>query len=175
MTIYGFIFYLLSILIVVTTGLAITRRNMVHAVVYLVISFFGSAMLFYLLGAPLLAALEVIIYAGAIMILFLFIVMMLRIEGMEEQFLPLRQWVPAAVICLGYLIVFGMVVFSDVGESESLKPAVAQPAKFGVFLFRNHWLSIEIVSLLLLIALVGALHLGRRNGGNGGKPEDTGK
>ena len=73
MTFHGFLFYVLAAVILVTTGLAITRRNLVHAVVYLVLSFFGSAMLFYLLGAPILAALEVIIYAGAIMILFLFI------------------------------------------------------------------------------------------------------
>ena len=74
MTFYTILFYILAALIIVTTGLAITRRNMVHTIVYLVFSFFGSAMLFYLLGAPLIAALEVIIYAGAIMILFLFII-----------------------------------------------------------------------------------------------------
>ncbi|MGD8302339.1 MAG: NADH-quinone oxidoreductase subunit J, partial [Desulfobacterales bacterium] len=67
MTLYAFIFYILAVAIVVTTGLAITRRNLVHAVVYLVFSFFGSAMMFYLFGAPFLAVLEVIIYAGAIM------------------------------------------------------------------------------------------------------------
>ena len=61
MTLYGIIFYLLAAIIVVATCLAITRTNLVHTVVYLVISFFGSAMLFYLLGAPFLAALEVIL------------------------------------------------------------------------------------------------------------------
>jgi NADH-quinone oxidoreductase subunit J len=79
MTIYSAIFYALALIILVTTGLAITRRNLVHAVIYLIFSFFGSAMLFYLLGAPILAVLEVIIYAGAIMILFLFIIMMVKI------------------------------------------------------------------------------------------------
>ncbi|MGA8280705.1 MAG: NADH-quinone oxidoreductase subunit J, partial [Desulfobacterales bacterium] len=76
MRLYTILFYLLAVVIVVATVLAITRRNMVHAVIYLVVSFFGSALLFYLFGAPLLAALEVIIYAGAIMVLFLFIIMM---------------------------------------------------------------------------------------------------
>ena len=60
MTVQGILFYLLATVIVLSTGMAITRRNLAHAVVYLVISFFGSALLFYLLGAPLLAALEVI-------------------------------------------------------------------------------------------------------------------
>ena len=81
-----------------STAIAITRRNLVHAVVYLVISFFGTAMLFYLFGAPLLAALEVIIYAGAIMVLFLFVVMMIRIESSEEVMFPVSQWLPAAVL-----------------------------------------------------------------------------
>ena len=68
MTLYSILFYLISALIVIATSMAVTRRNMVHAVLYLVLSFFGTAMLFYLLGAPFLAALEIIIYAGAIMI-----------------------------------------------------------------------------------------------------------
>ena len=61
MTVYSIIFYILSAIILITTGIAITRRNLVHAVVYLVFSFFGSAMMFYLFGAPLRAVLEVII------------------------------------------------------------------------------------------------------------------
>ena len=70
-----------------------------HAIVYLVLSFFGTALLFYLLGAPFLAVLEVIIYAGAIMVLFLFIVMMLEIKPPEKSLGPyLRQWLPAAVL-----------------------------------------------------------------------------
>ena len=96
MTIYAIIFYFLAALILVTTALAITRRDLVHAVVYLIFSFFGSAMLFYLFGAPFLAVLEVIIYAGAIMVLFLFIVMMLRIEVSGERLFPLSQGLPTA-------------------------------------------------------------------------------
>ena len=61
MTLYGICFYLIAALILVATGLAVSRRNPVHAVVYLILSFLGSAMLFYLFGAPFLAALEVII------------------------------------------------------------------------------------------------------------------
>ena len=103
MTLYGFLFYMLTAVIVVSTGLAITRRNLVHAVVYLVLSFFGSAMLFYLFGAPLLAALEVIIYAGAIMILFLFIIMMLKVGSLEERMFSLRQLLPAGGLALIYV------------------------------------------------------------------------
>ncbi|UCD82088.1 MAG: NADH-quinone oxidoreductase subunit J [Desulfobacterales bacterium] len=164
MTIYSIIFYVLAAVILVATALAITRRNLVHAVVYLILSFFGSALMFYLLGAPLLAALEVIIYAGAIMILFLFIIMMLKGESLEERMFPPRQWLPAAIMGLIYLAIVTLFVFTEPGSQVSLKIALAKPRDFGRYLFTKHWLSIEIVSLLLLIALLGALYMGRRSG-----------
>jgi NADH-quinone oxidoreductase subunit J len=163
MTIYSIIFYLLAILILVTTGLAITRRDMVHAVVYLIFSFFGSAMLFYLFGAPFLAVLEVIIYAGAIMVLFLFIVMMLKVETGRERLFPLSQWLPAAVCGVVYLAVGIGLVAADPDSLGTLKTARAEPGAFGQYIFQKHWLSIEIVSLLLLVAVIGALLLARRS------------
>lgn len=164
MTLYSIIFYVLAAIILITTGIAITRRNLVHAVVYLVFSFFGSAMMFYLFGAPLLAVLEVIIYAGAIMILFLFIIMMIKAEDSEERLLPVRQWLPIAVVGIVYLIMGALVVKTAPGSEVILEIALAEPKAFGEYLFQRHWLVIEIVSLLLLIALVGALYLGREKG-----------
>jgi NADH-quinone oxidoreductase subunit J len=163
MTIYSIIFYVLAVMILATTGVAITRRNLVHAVIYLIFSFFGSAMLFYLFGAPLLAVLEVIIYAGAIMVLFLFIVMMLRIEASSERLFPLSQWLPAAVFGIVYLAVGLALVAADPNGRIPLKTARAEPGAFGRYIFEQHWLSVEIVSLLLLAALIGALILGRRS------------
>ena len=162
MTIYSIIFYVLAAIILVTTGLAITRRNLVHVVVYLVFSFFGSAMMFYLFGAPLLAVLEVIIYAGAIMILFLFIIMMVKVEASEERLFPIQQWLPIVLIGVVYLIIGAGIVSSAPGSQVTLEIALAKPKAFGEYLFQRHWLVIEIVSLLLLIALVGALYLGHK-------------
>jgi len=161
-SLYSIIFYILAAIILATTGIAITRRNLVHAVAYLVFSFFGSAMMFYLFGAPLLAVLEVIIYAGAIMILFLFIIMMVNVEVSRERLFPIQQWLPIAVIGIVYLVIGAIVVTSAPGARVTLEIALASPKAFGEYLFQRHWLSIEIVSLLLLVALVGALHLGRR-------------
>jgi NADH-quinone oxidoreductase subunit J len=161
MTLYSVIFYMLAALILVSTGFAITRRNLVHAVVYLVISFFGSAMLFYLLGAPLLAALEVIIYAGAIMVLFLFIIMMLKVEASEERYFPFRQWIPAVGMCFVFIAAGLMMIMGDPDSRIPLKSAVAEPVFFGHYLFQRHWLAIEIVSLLLLVAVVAVLYLGK--------------
>ena len=163
MTIYSIIFYLLAILILVTTGMAITRRDMVHAVVYLIFSFFGSAMLFYLFGAPFLAVLEVIIYAGAIMVLFLFIVMMLKVEPGVERLFPLNQWLPAAIFGVLYLAFGIAIVVADPSSDITLKTARAEPGAFGQYVFQKHWLSIEIISLLLLIAVIGALLLAGRS------------
>ena len=164
MTLYALIFYILAATIVVTTGLAITRRNLVHAVVYLVFSFFGSAMLFYLFGAPLLAVLEVIIYAGAIMILFLFIIMMVKMDTAEGQLFPIRQWLPIALMGVVYLIIGAVIISSAPGSDVMLEVALASPEAFGAYLFQRHWLAIEIISVLLLVALVGALYLGRKKG-----------
>jgi len=161
MTIYATIFYVLAGVILVSTGLAITRQNLVHTIVYLIISFFGSAMLYYLFGAPLLAALEIIIYAGAIMVLFLFIIMMLRVDPSTLRRPSLRQWLPAGVLGLIYVVIAILVLTQDPGSQTILETAVAKPRVFGQFLFQKYWLAVEIVSFLLLIALVGALYLGK--------------
>ena len=163
MTLYTLLFYLVATVIVASTAVAITRRNLVHAVVYLIVSYFGTALLFYLLGAPLLAAFEVIIYAGAIMVLFLFVVMMIRIEAHEEVFFPLSQWLPAVGFGAVYLIAGSVMVFKTPGTEVKLDLVLALPRDFAVYVFKEHWLSIEIVSLLLLVALVAALHLGKGN------------
>jgi len=164
MTLYAIVFYLLAIIIVAATGLAITRRHAVHAVCYLIFSFFGTALLFYLLGAPLLAVLEVIIYAGAIMVLFLFIVMMLQIETSAATSRDLlRQWAPAVVLGLISLGVAAALISAEPGSRLKLKTAMAAPREFGLYLFQHYWYPVEIASLLLFIALVGALYLGRRD------------
>jgi len=87
------IFYILAAVTVVGTLFAITEKHAVHAIVYLVTSFFALAVIFYLLGAPLVAVFEVIIYAGAIMVLFLFVIMMLDLGHPEQARRPGgREW-----------------------------------------------------------------------------------
>ena len=162
MTAYSLAFYILAFVTVAATLLAVTRTNLAHAVICIVVSFFGSALLFYLLGAPLLAALEVIIYAGAIMILFLFIVMMMRLEAPEPPRRIVRGLMPAALVGVLFIALGAMLIARGGAASrQTLATAVATPQAFGQFLFQRHWLAIEITSLLLLVALIGALHIGR--------------
>jgi len=163
MTLYAVIFYLLAVVVLASTLLAITRRQVVHAVVYLIVSFMATALLFYLLGAPFLAGLEVIIYAGAIMVLFLFVVMTVRVDSTEgTQGESLRRWLPAVVLSVVSLAAGGILLIESPDTRGPLTAGMAAPAAFGQYLFKSYWFPVEIVSFLLLIGLVGALYLGRQ-------------
>jgi NADH-quinone oxidoreductase subunit J len=166
MTLYAVIFYLLGLVTVAATLLAITRSNLVHAVVYLVVSFFGTSLLFYLLGAPFLAILEVVIYAGAIMVLFLFIIMMIQFKEPEQTgWAAVRHWLPALVLSGVSLACAVLLISAAPGSAAPLIAATATPLEFGRYLFHHYWFPVEIASFLLFAALVGALYLGRREPG----------
>jgi len=167
MTLYGIIFYLLAAVILIAAVTAVFSRHAVHAVVYLIVSFFGTALLFYLLGAPFLAAIEIIIYAGAIMVLFLFIIMTLRIEPSRKPVkVYIHQWIPAILLAGVCLAVTGLFVFTSSASGHVLKLAALSPTAFGELLFRDYWFAVEIASFLLFVALVGALYLGRMGTGD---------
>jgi NADH-quinone oxidoreductase subunit J len=166
MSLYAAIFYLLAIVILTATGLAITRRQPIHAVLYLIAGFLGTAALFFLLGAPLLAAFVVILYAGAIMVLVLFVIMMFQRSPRELGLVP--QWGHAALLGAVFLAVVIATVFKDPSSRIVLEGAVAQPKDFGRFLFERYWLAVEIVSILLLVALVAIIQVARGRG-TGGK------
>ena len=173
MTLYGIIFYLLAFVLIVSTAMAVSRTRLVHAVVYLVISFFATALLFYLLGAPFIAALEVIVYAGAIMVMFLFMIMTLSMEERQaRRAIPFRPWVPAIVLGAVSLALFAALLWAGPGHVLPLKPAMASPLEFGAYIFREFWFSVEVASFLLFVALVGALYLGREKR-NGKKTNDS--
>ena len=162
MTLYSLLFFAIAALIVGSTAIAITRRNLVHAVIYLIFGFFGSAFLFYLFGSPFLAALMVIVYAGAIMILFLFIIMMLRVEAPEERLFPPRQLLPAVFLAAAYVVIGSLLLINDPSAGAPLVEARTEPAVFGRYIFTRSWLAVEITSLLLLVTIIGALLVGKR-------------
>jgi NADH-quinone oxidoreductase subunit J len=97
------------------------------------------------------------------MVLFLFIVIMMKFKPGAERLFPLHQLLPAAVFGVVYIAIGIGLVLSEPGSRIILKTAQADPGLFGQYIFEKHWLSIEIVSLLLLVALIGALLLGRRS------------
>ena len=156
------IFYIMGASAVFATLMAITRREMIHSVVYLVLSFFSLAVIFYMMGAPLIAALEVIVYAGAIMVLFIFVVMMLEIGRPKTRGPFLKVWGPAGLIAAVIVVCSGMLFGSDEGTVKFAGWSYISPRTFGHALYTRQMLAVEIVSLLLLFALVGALYLGKR-------------
>jgi NADH-quinone oxidoreductase subunit J len=169
MTLYGAAFYVLAIIILISTLMAITRRQPVYAVLYLIVAFFGTAALFYLLGAPLLALFMVIVYAGAIMVLVLFVIMLFKQSPRELGLQP--EWGPAVLLGVVFLAVAAAMVFKDPGSGVVLQVAAAQPRDFGHFLFDRYWLAIEIVSILFLVALVALIQLGKRRGSDADEAE----
>jgi NADH-quinone oxidoreductase subunit J len=162
MNIVPLLFYLLAAVMVAATVFAITEKHPVHAIVYLVTSFFALAAIFYLLAAPLVAMFEVIIYAGAIMVLFMFVIMMLDPGRADEARRPgLLHWLPA--------LLFAGIILGALCLAASLRPAAAVAASGGLdiksfsqVLFRKYGVAIEIISMQLLFAVVGALYLGRK-------------
>lgn len=160
------IFYILAAVAVTGTLLAITEKHPVHAILYLVTSLFSMAVIFYLLAAPLVAAFEVILYAGAIMVLFLFVIMMLDLGHPEKGLSPhWREWLPAlllAAISIGALVT---VIVSRHTAAAGVPVPSLSIREVAQRLFQEHGLAIELISLQLLFALVGALYLGKQSKG----------
>jgi NADH-quinone oxidoreductase subunit J len=156
------LFYLLAAVTLIGTLCAITARQAVRAIVYLVTSFFSLALIFYLLGAPLVAAFEVIIYAGAIMVLFLFVIMMLDLGHPEKMKAPrLADWWPALLLLV--TVLGSVVILALAGhQSAPAKFTGISVREFSQALFQRYGVAVEIISMQLLFALVGALYLGRR-------------
>jgi NADH-quinone oxidoreductase subunit J len=154
------IFYILAAAAVISTLLAITARHPVHAVLFLVLSLLSSAIIFYMLAAPMVAAFEVVIYAGAIMVLFLFVIMMLDLGHPEKGLTPhWRQWLPAILLVVVSLGSFAVLAVSKKNGLPTTSPL--QIREVARILYQKHGLAVELVSLQLLFALVGALYLGR--------------
>ncbi|NNM56581.1 NADH-quinone oxidoreductase subunit J [Acidocella sp.] len=148
---------------VLATVMMITRPSAVHALLYLTVSLLAVAMVFFVLGAPFAAALEVIIYAGAIMVLFVFVVMMLNIggeaEALENDWLKPAAWIGPSALALLLALELGTLAAS--GSLARPAAAVIGPQAVGIALTGPYMLAVEIASFLLLAAVVAAFHLGR--------------
>lgn len=157
-------FYIAAFVAVVATAMIIVSLNAVHALLNLVVSLLAVAVMFYVLGAPFAAALEVVIYAGAIVVLFVFVVMMLNLGkagvARERSWLKPSIWIAPSV--LAAVLLFEMVYIITQAPTEIAGHTVVGPKQVGIFLFGPYLLTVELGSLLLLAALIAAYHLGRR-------------
>ncbi|XRX42491.1 MAG: NADH-quinone oxidoreductase subunit J [Buchnera aphidicola (Eriosoma harunire)] len=159
------IFYIFGVIAVISTFLVVFNTNPMHAILYLVISILSLSVIFFILGAIFSGVIEVIIYAGAIMVLFVFIIMMLNLgdktERMEEYWLKSSLWVAPIVISLFFLIMITYIVsffgnkFIRLNQYISIK-------QLGISLFGTYMSLFEVISLLLLSALVVTFYFGRK-------------
>jgi NADH-quinone oxidoreductase subunit J len=143
----------------------LVSRNAVYSALFLVIVLLTIAVLFLLLSAPFIAMVQVAVYAGAIMVLFIFVIMLLGTENVETE--PAHRWQFAAALVLSYALIIQFVIVALVLPTETA-PEFAEtagsfgsPASVGTLLFNEYIIPFEVTSLLLLVAMVGAIVLSR--------------
>jgi NADH-quinone oxidoreductase subunit J len=155
-------FYLSGLVAVLATLGVITNPNPVHGVLYLIVSLLAVAMVFFSLGAPFAGALEIIVYAGAIMVLFVFVVMMLNLG--QAAVAQERAWLsrPTLLAAALLLTLIGALWRGDSGML--VQGDVLSAKQVGTILFGPWLLVVELGALLLLAALVTASHVGRQPG-----------
>src|SRR6266853_2911287 len=166
---------MLVLLFIVFAGLAVgcavsmvAQRNPLYGAISLIGVFISLACLYVTLAAPFIAAVQVIVYAGAIMVLVIFVIMLLNVEHAEPRRKRLRFLVPAAIGMAAILIAETAFILYSVQATESNLPrtvsSVGLTHSIGVGLFTQYLLPFEITSVLLLMAIVGAMSLARRGG-----------
>lgn len=160
------IFFLIFAILAVGSAIAVVSfRNPVHSVISLMVCFLQMAALFVMLRAPFIAAVQVFVYVGAVLVLFLFVIMMLDIrKASMERFVPGGHFWPVAI-----LIVLIIELVLIVSKSKFTGVVVASPLRLdgsvkeiGEALFSKYILPFEVVSFILLVALLGAIVLGRK-------------
>lgn len=158
-------FYIAAAVAVLSTAMVITRVNAVHALLYLVVSFMSASLMFFALGAPFIAALEMIVYAGAIMVLFVFVVMLLNLgpqaTRQEREWYNWRMAVGPGMLTLFLLIMLLSILQGD--GSWLPGDRVVEPKEVSLALFGPYLPIVELASMLLLSGLVGAFFLARRD------------
>ena len=155
--------YIAGSVAIIATALVIIQLNAVHALMYLILSLLAVGIVFYLLGAHFAAVLEVIIYAGAIMVLFVFVVMMLNLGNTtierERSWLHPSLWLGPSV--LGLVLLVELIVMFSQGVTVT-EVNLVDAKQVGIMLFGPYLLVVELASMLLLAGLIGAYHLGRQ-------------
>ena len=174
MTIQYILFFSLALIAVASAVGMLISRNAIYAALYLVLNFATVAVFFLLLQAPFIAIAQVSVYAGAIMVLFLFVIMLLGAEQVGPQQAIRWQRPVAAVLGVILLAELGYILLSQTGvlpgTSTEIAEAFGSPAAVGVNLFTAYLLPFEVTSVLLLVAIVGSIVLtrfGRTNGEEG--------
>lgn len=156
-------FYITAIVTIISTIMVITRHNPVHALLYLIVSLLSLAMIFFLLGAPFAALLLIIIYAGAIMVLFIFVIMLLNLGKetvkQEKEWLKPKVWVGPVI--LSFILFAELFYLITVADITSYNIQTVDTKAVAVSMFRPYLIAVELAAMLLMAGVVGAAHIGQ--------------
>ena len=162
-------FYVLSFFILGFAVLVVSTRNTVHSVLYLVLNFLAVAALYVMLTAQFLAVIQVLVYAGGIVVLYLFVVMLVNLKRPpEDHSAPQRQgWIGfalAGVVLaeLGGILILGRVAPQAGPNMELSDLAINNVERIGMLLYTDYLIPFELASMLLLVAMIGAILLARK-------------
>jgi NADH-quinone oxidoreductase subunit J len=159
-----YLFYFLAVLVIFSALMVVFSKNPVHSVLYLIVTFFGIAGHYFLLNAQFLAAVHIIVYAGAIMVLFLYVIMMLNLNKEVEPHKPV--WIRFAAVIAGGLLMITLI--GSLKGAEAIMKTSPENTNIGLVenlgksLFGQFLLPFEISSVLFLAAMVGAVMLGKK-------------
>jgi NADH-quinone oxidoreductase subunit J len=163
------LFWLLAVVALIAAGSMIIQRNPVHSALFLIITLFSLAGLFLLLSAPFLAVIQIIVYAGAIMVLFLFVIMLLDIRRTEIA--PSRVRLQKSLgLLLGVIFFLEMLLVLRSGAINGMATAATTPpppdfgtaVALGRTLFTSYFFPLQLAAVLLFVALIGAIVLSKR-------------
>ncbi|OFV99445.1 MAG: NADH-ubiquinone/plastoquinone oxidoreductase subunit 6 [Acidobacteria bacterium RIFCSPLOWO2_12_FULL_54_10] len=162
----GLFFYVLAVVILGGAIMTITRRNAVHSAIWLVVTLMGVAGLYLHLNAEFLAAVQILVYIGGIMVLFLFVIMLVNLDEAAKQRQFNRQWSLALICTLVVLVEFGFFLMRGAGSFAFAEPGQGalkpNTELMAVALFQDYLLPFEIASLLLLVAILGAVLMAKK-------------
>lgn len=157
-------FYIAAGVAILSTIMVITSYNMIHALIYLIVSFLAIAIVFFVLGAPFIAALEVIIYAGAIVVLVIFVIMMLNLR--DETVVQERTWLTREIFILpailSAILLAELIYIIAQNGSAPIQSATIDSKEVGLSLYGPYVIGVELSGILLMSGIVGAYHLGRQ-------------
>ena len=160
-------FYSLAAVAIFASLRVITNANPVHAILSMIVSLLAIAGIFFVLGAPFAGALEIVVYAGAIMVLFVFVIMMLNLgmanDAREERWLDAKTWaVPTGLTVIVAVVLYAMIELNH-DEAAVIGGTTISAKAVGTALFTKYIMLVEVAALLLLAALVAAYHLGKES------------
>jgi len=169
------LFFSLALIAILTALGLLLSKNTIYAALYLVLNFFTIAIFFLLLHGPFIAMAQITVYAGAIMVLFLFVIMLLGTKELEKS--KALPWQRPVAILLGVILLVeaGYILFFRTAPAQnaaSLAKDFGSPTGIGNLLFQNYLLPFEITSVLLLVAMVGAIILAHKEKTNKEQPKE---